>query len=185
VAGGRICGARTRTDGHPCKLPAGHGSVHPGFGPCVRHGGNTRAHIVKAMREMAVAQTEALGKPRHTPPEIWIHEQRSRSTGHIDEFLRQVAEAETPEERRTVYELYTQERAVGLKLTQLALEHGFSDYEAVVRKWVELLIVPFAKAVAQEFSLDLADRDVYDRFNRCMVEAQTRALAHAEAEEER
>jgi hypothetical protein len=39
-----------------CKRPAGWGTDHNGFGPCRRHGGNTRAHKVAGDRWQAQTQ---------------------------------------------------------------------------------------------------------------------------------
>lgn len=45
------CGAKRRRIEDRCGLPAGHGTDHPGVGPCKLHGGATRAHRVAAARE--------------------------------------------------------------------------------------------------------------------------------------
>lgn len=50
------CGATTR-DGGTCKLKAGQGTDHPGYGTCKFHGGNTRSHKVAAAREAAQRET--------------------------------------------------------------------------------------------------------------------------------
>jgi hypothetical protein len=49
VAGHERCGGRTRA-GTPCKLPAGHGTDHPGIGRCDHHGGATPTHRAHAER---------------------------------------------------------------------------------------------------------------------------------------
>lgn len=46
------CGALTQ-DGTPCKLGKGSRTDHPGYGNCLKHGGNTQAGIKSAMKEMA------------------------------------------------------------------------------------------------------------------------------------
>jgi hypothetical protein len=54
-AGHERCGGRTRA-GTPCKLPAGHGTDHPGVGKCDHHGGATpthRAHAERVLLERA------------------------------------------------------------------------------------------------------------------------------------
>lgn len=50
------CGAKTR-EGGECKLKAGQGTEHPGYGRCKYHGGNTPAHKAAAAREAATAET--------------------------------------------------------------------------------------------------------------------------------
>ncbi len=54
-AGHERCGGRTRR-GTPCRLPAGHGTDHPGVGRCDHHGGATpthRAHAERVLLERA------------------------------------------------------------------------------------------------------------------------------------
>lgn len=46
-----ICGALTRT-GNKCRNSRGSRTDHPGYGNCVKHGGNTEAGVKSAMREM-------------------------------------------------------------------------------------------------------------------------------------
>jgi hypothetical protein len=60
-AGHERCGGRTRA-GTPCKLPAGHGTDHPGIGRCDHHGGATpthRAHAERVLLERAEASALA------------------------------------------------------------------------------------------------------------------------------
>lgn len=45
------CGALTGS-GNPCRNAKGSRTDHPGYGNCVKHGGNTEAGIKSAMREM-------------------------------------------------------------------------------------------------------------------------------------
>lgn len=46
-----ICGALTQS-GNKCRSRKGSRTDHPGYGNCVKHGGNTQAGIKSAMREM-------------------------------------------------------------------------------------------------------------------------------------
>lgn len=49
-----LCGSRTTTPPHnPCTRLKGAGTDHQGYGHCSNHGGNTKAGLVAAMREMA------------------------------------------------------------------------------------------------------------------------------------
>lgn len=45
------CGALTQSGNH-CQSRKGNGTEHPGYGNCVKHGGNTPAGIKSAMKEM-------------------------------------------------------------------------------------------------------------------------------------
>src|SRR6266487_3072995 len=60
-AGHERCGGRTRR-GTACRLPAGHGTDHPGVGRCDHHGGATpthRAHAERVLLERAEASALA------------------------------------------------------------------------------------------------------------------------------
>lgn len=51
---GPVCGAATRNParhGRPCQRPAGWGTDHVGYGLCKLHGGSTRAHTLKAIKD--------------------------------------------------------------------------------------------------------------------------------------
>jgi hypothetical protein len=57
------CGARTRSSGQPCQLPAGWGTDHIGAGPCRKHLGSTRNHQEHARRVLAErAEASALAE---------------------------------------------------------------------------------------------------------------------------
>jgi hypothetical protein len=73
-AGHERCGALTRR-GISCKLPAGHGTDHPGIGRCDHHGGATPTHRAHAERVLieraeqdALAELHRLGVPPMTNP---------------------------------------------------------------------------------------------------------------------
>jgi hypothetical protein len=77
AAGHEHCGGRTRA-GTPCKLPAGHGTDHPGVGRCDHHGGATPTHRTHAERVLleraeasALADLHRIGvKPIGNPLEM-------------------------------------------------------------------------------------------------------------------
>src|SRR6266487_3471525 len=80
-AGHERCGGRTRR-GTACRLPAGHGTDHPGVGRCDHHGGATpthRAHAERVLIERAEASAlaelhrlgvEPLGNPLEALAEL-------------------------------------------------------------------------------------------------------------------
>lgn len=89
------CGALT-AKGTPCKQRKGSRTDHPGYGNCVRHGGNTEAGIKSAMREMGrdlarqyKAEHSRFGGNRHDPaiatltPEQALLEEVRRSAAFV------------------------------------------------------------------------------------------------------
>jgi hypothetical protein len=92
------CGAKARSTGKPCRLPAGFKTPHPGRGRCAHHGGSTRWHIIKDEREQAVELAQAaLGRAMqidaYSAQELAVH----LSRGTL-EFWRQriIAEGDRP-----------------------------------------------------------------------------------------
>jgi hypothetical protein len=59
------CGGKTR-NGNPCKLPAGHGTSHPGYGNCDHHTGATPNGIAHARQLQAVDAAQRFGVPVET-----------------------------------------------------------------------------------------------------------------------
>jgi hypothetical protein len=100
-AGHERCGGRTRA-GTPCKLPAGHGTDHPGVGRCDHHGGATpthRAHAERVLLERAEASAltdlhrigvEPIGNPLETLAELTAEARQWQAI-----LRRQVAELES------------------------------------------------------------------------------------------
>lgn len=76
------CGARRR-DGQPCRNPAGHGTDHPGYGPCDRHGGNLPNHRVHAQRVMAEEAVRKFGVPIRTTATQALQDELERSAGVV------------------------------------------------------------------------------------------------------
>lgn len=82
------CGGRTRR-GTPCRLPAGHGTGHPGIGRCDHHGGATPTHeeharqvLVQRAEQAALAELAHLDVPAMGNP----LEQLARLTAEAREW---------------------------------------------------------------------------------------------------
>ena len=92
VVHGRICGAK-RSDGRaPCKMPAGWGTDHVGYGTCKLHGGSSRGHRVAAARqEMAdITSGRFMGNPIDTDPATALLMCVQVAAGHVEYATRQV-----------------------------------------------------------------------------------------------
>ena len=86
----RYCGARTHGGGHPCKLTAGWGTSHPGFGSCSFHGGSTASHVLKAQKDAAMEVASRFGAPRSIEPQEALFELLARSAGHVQSLGEQI-----------------------------------------------------------------------------------------------
>ena len=110
------CGGRTRS-GRPCKLPAGHGTDHPGIGRCDHHGGATPTHQVHARRVAAERAVAVFGLPVVTTPEQALVDEVNRANGHVQWLAARVAELDPAElvwgeRKRTTREASDGEREV-------------------------------------------------------------------------
>src|ERR1700723_564286 len=90
AAGHERCGAKTRNGG-VCKLPAGHGTDHPGIGRCKLHGGSTPTHEGAASMEIARRECAALGVPIDTTPDVALMDEVREACGNVA-FYRQLVQ---------------------------------------------------------------------------------------------
>lgn len=75
-AHGRICGARKKRPPHtPCRRPAGFGTKHYGWGPCILHGGNLPG-VIKRLATMRLMRTI-------TDRGYWSEEDYAKAEGAI------------------------------------------------------------------------------------------------------
>jgi hypothetical protein len=100
-SGHERCGGRTR-QGTPCKLPAGHGTDHPGVGRCDHHGGATPTHRAHAERvlleraeQSALAELHHLGVQPVTNPLVALAELAAEARQWETILRRQVAGLES------------------------------------------------------------------------------------------
>ena len=88
-AGHGTCGGKTRS-GAPCKLPAGHGTSHPGWGRCDHHGGATPNHVASAAEAQARQACEKFGLPVRTTAAQALQAELDRTNGVILYLMRRV-----------------------------------------------------------------------------------------------
>jgi hypothetical protein len=80
-AGHGRCGGKGRNG--PCKLPAGHGTSHPGIGRCDHHGGATPTHEISARRVLAERACNELGIPVETTPGAALRDALAHAMGRV------------------------------------------------------------------------------------------------------
>jgi hypothetical protein len=78
------CNARRRDgSGGLCRNVAGKGTDHLGYGPCVRHGGNTPSHVTAAQKAMAATAVATYGLPITIDPRDALLQEVYRTAGHV------------------------------------------------------------------------------------------------------
>lgn len=90
-AHGDKCGGKTRSGGK-CKLPAGHGTGHPGIGRCDHHGGSTPNHQIHAERVAAEQACARLALPIETTASDALRGELARCNGAVHWLQARVAE---------------------------------------------------------------------------------------------
>jgi hypothetical protein len=91
-----LCGANART-GQTCRLPAGAGTTHPGFGSCKYHGGATPNGQVYAARLEAAARAAELGAEAPLAPDEalrWAVELIGGEAAWLQQKVRELEEGE-------------------------------------------------------------------------------------------
>lgn len=83
VEGNPKCEATTTRSGDACKLPAGFGTDHLGFGSCKFHGGTTPSGSMSAGAAMARSFAALYGEPIDIDPVEALLQEVRRSAGHV------------------------------------------------------------------------------------------------------
>jgi hypothetical protein len=94
------CNGRIRDKarrGALCRLTAGQGTDHVGFGRCSRHGGSTPSHVAAAGKAIASQAVATYGLPIDIDPRDALLLEVQRTAGHVA-WLAQVVQGLTPEE---------------------------------------------------------------------------------------
>jgi hypothetical protein len=94
-AGDKKCGANKK-DGGTCSQAAGHGTDHPGYGPCSYHKGTTPAGRKSSAHEMAEELSMFYGHPIETTPIQALLEEVSRTAGHVKWLADTIATFDVP-----------------------------------------------------------------------------------------
>ncbi|KKK99651.1 hypothetical protein LCGC14_2630610 [marine sediment metagenome] len=147
----KLCGAN-KTDGSgKCKQPAGWGTG-TGRGRCKKHGGNTRAHKVKAQREAAEEAVAVYGLPIEIDPTDALLEEVWRSSG-IVRYLDQVIRAKTPDELAAKPSLviwHLQERRHYVAVSVAAIRAGIEAKRVALAERHGVMCAQVIRAVFEE-----------------------------------
>jgi hypothetical protein len=155
----RYCGARTHQGGHPCKLTAGWGTTHPGYGTCRFHLGASTTHVLAAQKEASLEVMSRFGAPRQIQPQEAMFELLARSAGHVDELGRQI-ETLPPEQVTGALRLYAIERDHMLKVGRAIYESGLADDTRRHMDALGALLVGVIQSIVVDLGHDPKDPEV-------------------------
>lgn len=166
------CGALTRS-GKPCKLAAGHGTSHVGFGHCRRHLGNTRNHEIGAARDQALQFARgALGQELDIDPLEGVLVAVKLSYGIVDYWRHQLAEDEA--EARRLHEQFGRAVMDYTRICDIAIKAGVSERQIkILERTADQLSLLFEDIAAA------ANATAEQR--RAMTDAWVKGLAKLEA----
>lgn len=182
VAHGGQCGGKNRS-GSPCRLPAGFGTSHPGWGRCRHHAGASPTHERSVAEAQARAACAKFGLPVRTTAAQALRDELARSNGAVVYLLAKVQQLD---EAELVWG--TEKRTVRTNPGQGA-ERGVPQVEvtqsARVHVWVSLLFAE--RQHLARLAADMARIGIEERVAR-VTEAQVTLLnrlmdaLHADAE---
>jgi hypothetical protein len=124
-----LCGAKTRSDGKPCRQFAGFKTDHFGFGRCYLHGGATPTHRRGAVKEAAKQRAPKFGQPRKVMPGEALMEMLYLAYGNVSWLQSEIAKQKdlTSFEARTLVQLHADERDRVAKVAATALAAGVQE----------------------------------------------------------
>lgn len=175
---GAKCGTR-KSDGTPCKMPAGAGTDHLGFGKCKYHGGNSAALKQHAAREAAAFRMQAFGTPIDIDPGTALLQEVRRSAGIVQWLGEVIAQFTTgldleggAREARDVVQalggqgraaavwvdLYFRERKNLAQTAKLALDAGVAERQVQLQEEQGRLLAMVIQGVLGDLNLTVDQR---------------------------
>jgi hypothetical protein len=155
-----ICGAKTRA-GHPCTLPAGHGTDHVGHGNCKLHGGRTQNGRKNGAELALRAEGISLGiSPDIEPQDLMLTAVR-QAFGQVlvaQRFAEQNGDLITETGQRSIYWLMQSEaidRAANV--AKLALAAGIAERRVKLAERTAALIAGAFEAALSDLGVVLED----------------------------
>lgn len=123
-----LCGARTRS-GATCRLFAGQGTNHVGFGRCKHHGGSTPTHVASAVIQEARLRAVEFGEELPVEPAEALLTMLRLTAGMVawtrDELARM--DDRTTFEGQVLTRIYADERDRTARIAKAALDAGVAE----------------------------------------------------------
>lgn len=157
------CGVKKRDErgGDPCKLPAGHGTEHPGWGACRFHGGNSPSGKKYAERLRAEARLNdavvTLGLDREVDAITALTEELWRTAGAVEWLRGRVREIEPDQlgsaAAQALIGIYGTERDRLTKVAKTAIDVGLEERQVRVAEEQGRLIAQAIRGILKELHL--------------------------------
>lgn len=139
-----FCGAIRTTSGDPCRLTAGFGTDHLGYGRCKHHGGATKSGALAGGAEMARSMMVLYGTPVDISPTEALLQEVRRSAGHVQwlgQMIQQMGEeakgvpagalitvlTEQGHRPAAFIDVYRKEREHLARVAKLAIDAGIAE----------------------------------------------------------
>lgn len=117
------CGAKSRQHGRPCKLTAGFGTDHLGFGHCKHHGGNTANGKIHANRIEAIA----LGEARKVEPYVAVQEALEDHAGAVEWWRQKLVDEPAGEKREAAFREFIVQVDRKAHVAKIAIDAGVEE----------------------------------------------------------
>jgi hypothetical protein len=144
----RYCAARTRNGGL-CKQPAGHGTPHPGKGPCKLHGG-CMPNVVK--RYATIEAREAIGKwgiELDIDPFEGILASVRMAYGAVAAFKARLKDDSKPDSPEVIAWMAAQKHAA--QIAKMAIDAGIAERQVqIAERMAEQIAMAYEDALADE-----------------------------------
>lgn len=163
----KYCNAKTRQGGK-CKMPAGHGTPHPGIGACKKHGGMTPMSMQAAGKKIAVKDAILLGAPREINPLdaiIWCIQIKAGEVQWLSEKIVELDEKEWVEDslagRR--FHLFARQRDEATRslvdYSKIAISLGLAERAVKLAEQYGSMLANLIKGILGDLNLTAEQRE--------------------------
>lgn len=149
------CGAKNRSNGKKCKLAAGWGTDHPGFGYCRRHMGNTPNGKKHAQKRQVDYLMRTYGVPMAINPHEAIASLIDMTWGHVVWLADQLSRRQNMGDPMTMYmlDLYDRERRLLAAVSRDAVAAGIMERHVAVAEEHTKLFATALRGILDELGV--------------------------------
>lgn len=125
----KLCGAKCKSDGKPCRLYAGFRTDHVGWGSCYLHGGATPTHKRGVVKAAAKKHQRTFGEPKKVMPGDALMEMLWTAYGQVHWLAGEISKHKdlTSFEARVLIQAHQDERDRVAHVAKTALDAGVQE----------------------------------------------------------